>query len=173
VPQEPLLFADTVRENIRYGRLSANDDEILAAAKAANLHELLADPRGLDLPIGGHGGTLSGGQRQREAIARAFHKDAPVLILDEPTSALDAQTEVLVMDALEQLFADRTAIVVAHRLATVYRAHEVLVVREGRVVQRGTHAQLARQQGLYRTLHQARFGRQRGPQPLVLSREHG
>jgi len=171
VPQEPLLFTDTLRENIRYGRLSATEDEIMRAAKAANLDELLADPRGLDLPIGGHGATLSGGQRQRVAIARAFLRDAPVLILDEPTSALDAQTEVLVMDALEHLFADRTAMVVAHRLATVYRAHEVLVVENGRIIQRGTHAQLSRQQGLYRSLHQARFGRQRGPQPLVLARE--
>ncbi len=168
VPQEPLLFTATLRENIRYGRLSATEDEILAAAQAANLDELLSDPRGLDLPVGGHGTTLSGGQRQRVAIARAFLKDAPVIVLDEPTSALDASTEVLVMDALEQLFADRTALVVAHRLATVYRAHQVLVVRDGRIVQSGTHAQLSRQQGLYRTLHEARFGRQRGPQPLAI-----
>lgn len=168
VPQEPLLFTASLRENIRYGRLSATDDEILAAATAANLDELLADPRGLDLPIGGQGRTLSGGQRQRIAIARAFLKDAPLLVLDEPTSALDAGTEVLVMDALEQLFANRTAIVIAHRLATVYRAQQVLVVRDGRIVQQGTHAHLSRQPGLYRTLHRARFGRQRGPQPLLL-----
>lgn len=171
VPQEPLLFAATLRENIRYGRLSATEDQVLEAAIAANLDELLSDPRGLDLPIGGHGATLSGGQRQRVAIARAFLKNAPVLILDEPTSALDAGTEVLVMDALERLFADRTAIVVAHRLATVYRAHQVLVVQGGRIVQSGTHAQLSRQEGLYRSLHQARFGRQRGPRPLVLARD--
>jgi ATP-binding cassette subfamily B protein len=171
VPQEPLLFAGTLRENIRYGRLSATDDEIYAAAEAANLDELLRDSRGLDLVVGAQGATLSGGQRQRIAIARAFLKDAPVLVLDEPTSALDAGTEVLVMDALEHLFADRTAIVVAHRLATVYRAKQVLVVRDGRIVQQGTHAQLSRQEGLYRDLHQARFGRQRGLQPLVLSEE--
>jgi ATP-binding cassette, subfamily B, bacterial len=171
VPQEPLLFTATLRENIRYGRLSATEDEVIAAARAANLDELLADPRGMDLPIGGQGATLSGGQRQRVAIARAFLKDAPVLVLDEPTSALDAGTEVLVMDALEHLFHDRTAIVVAHRLATVYRADQVLVVQGGRIGQSGTHEQLSRQQGLYRSLHQARFGRQRGPRPLVLSRE--
>lgn len=168
VPQEPLLFATTLRENIRYGRLSATDDEVLRAAQAANLDELLADPRGLDLTVGGHGATLSGGQRQRVAIARAFLKKAPVIILDEPTSALDAGTEVLVMDALDQLFADRTALVVAHRLATVYRAHQVLVLQGGRIVQHGTHAQLSRSQGLYRTLHQARFGRQHGPRPLAI-----
>jgi ABC-type multidrug transport system fused ATPase/permease subunit len=169
VPQEPLLFSGTLRENIRYGRLSATDDEVLAAAQAANLDELLTDPRGLDLVVGGRGTTLSGGQRQRVAIARAFLKNAPVLLLDEPTSALDAGTEVLVMDALEQLFADRTAIVVAHRLSTVYRAGQVLVVQGGRIVQRGTHSELSRQAGLYRSLHEARFGRQRGTKPLAIS----
>jgi len=169
VPQDPMMFSATLRENIRYGRLDATDDEVLAAAQAANLDELLTDPRGLDLVVGGHGATLSGGQRQRVAIARAMLKDAPVLVLDEPTSALDANTEVLVMDALQQLFADRTAIVVAHRLSTVYRAHQVLVVNGGRIVQRGSHAQLARQDGLYRTLHQARFGRQKGAQPVAIS----
>ena len=171
VPQEPLLFSATLRENIRYGRLGATDDEVLAAAQAANLDELLSDARGLDLVVGGQGATLSGGQRQRIAIARAFLKDAPVLVLDEPTSALDAGTEVLVMDALEHLFADRTAIVVAHRLATVYRAKQVLVVRDGRIVQKGTHAELSRQEGLYKSLHQARFGRQRGPKPIAVPLE--
>jgi ABC-type multidrug transport system fused ATPase/permease subunit len=162
VPQEALLFSATLRENIRYGRLDATDDEIFAAAQAANLDELLADPRGLDLMVGGRGQTLSGGQRQRVAIARAMLKDAPVLVLDEPTSALDASTEVLVMDALQRLFSGRTAIAIAHRLSTVYRADQVLVVSDGQIVQRGTHAQLSRQNGLYRRLHRARFGRQKG-----------
>lgn len=171
VPQEPLLFPGTLRENIRYGRLDATEDEVLAAAQAANLDELLTDPRGLDLVVGSQGATLSGGQRQRIAIARAFLKDAPVIVLDEPTSALDAGTEVLVMDALEHLFADRTAIVVAHRLATVYRAKQVLVVQGGRIVQQGTHAQLSRREGLYRDLHRARFGRQGGPKPVVMAEE--
>ena len=169
VPQEPLLFNASLRDNIRYGRLDASDAEVMAAARAANLDELLTGPQGLDLMVGDRGSTLSGGQRQRVAIARAFLKDAPILILDEPTSALDAATEVLVMDALEQLFADRTAIVIAHRLSTVYRASQVLVVQDGTVIQQGTHAQLARQQGLYRTLHQARFGRQRGTKPVAIS----
>lgn len=169
VPQEPLLFPATLRENIRYGRLSATDEEVLAAAQAANLDELLRDPRGLDLVVGGRGTTLSGGQRQRVAIARAFLKDAPVLLLDEPTSALDAGTEVMVMGAMEQLFKDRTAIVIAHRLATVYRADQVLVVDGGRIVQRGTHRELSRDDGLYRALHEARFGRQPGTRPLALA----
>lgn len=169
VPQEPLLFPATLRENIRYGRLSASDEEVLDAARIANLDELLTDPRGLDLVVGGPGVTLSGGQRQRVAIARAFLKNAPVLVLDEPTSALDAGTDMLIMGALEQLFADRTAIVIAHRLTTVYRAEQVLVVAGGRIVQCGTHAQLSRADGLYRSLHRARFGRQPGARPLVVA----
>jgi ATP-binding cassette subfamily B protein len=158
VPQEPLLFPGTLRENIRYGRLEATDDEVLAAARAANLVELLEAPSGLDLVVGDRGGTLSGGQRQRVAIARAMLKDAPVLVLDEPTSSLDARTEVLVMQALERLFADRSSIVIAHRLVTVESATSVVVLDRGLIAQRGRHAALARRPGLYRRLHEARFG---------------
>jgi ABC-type multidrug transport system fused ATPase/permease subunit len=163
VPQEPPLLTGTVRENIRYGRLDATDEEVEQAARNANLVELLADPRGLDLEVGERGLMLSGGQRQRVAIARAFLRDSPVLVLDEPTSALDARSEVLVMDALTRLSQGRVCLVIAHRLATVHRATEVLVLDEGRVVQRGTHRQLARQRGLYRGLHEARFGSE--PEP--------
>lgn len=158
VPQEPLLFPDSLMENIRYGRLEATDQEVLAAARAANLHELIDGPEGLGLRVGDRGVTLSGGQRQRVAIARAMLKNAPVLVLDEPTSALDAATEVEVMEALERLGADRTCIVIAHRLVTVRRADEVLVLDKGLVVQRGKHSSLVRQSGLYRKLHRARFG---------------
>src|SRR5205814_2263778 len=105
---------------------------------------------------------------QRVAIARAFLKDAPVVVLDEPTSALDAATEAAVMDAVGRLLADRTGIVIAHRLATVHRAHEVLVLEHGAVVQRGTHAQLLARTGLYRQLHRARFGRQTKGRPVVV-----
>lgn len=157
VPQEPLLFPDTLRENIRYGRLDATDAEVLAAARAANLDELLDGPDGLDLRIGDRGATLSGGQRQRVAIARAMLKDAPVLVLDEPTSALDAATEAAVMQALDRLVSERTCIVIAHRLATVRRAEQVVVLDRGRVVQRGRHSDLVRRAGLYRQLHRARF----------------
>ncbi|MGZ6792172.1 MAG: ABC transporter ATP-binding protein [Mycobacteriales bacterium] len=160
VPQEPLLLPATVRENIRYGRLDATDEEVRRAAEQANLVELLADPRGLDLEVGERGTTLSGGQRQRVAIARAFLRDAPVLVLDEPTSALDAATEALVMQALERLAEGRVCLVIAHRLATVHRATQVLVLDGGRVVQRGTHRRLSREDGPYRALHRARFGRQ-------------
>jgi ATP-binding cassette subfamily B protein len=166
VPQEPPLLTGSVRENIRYGRLDATDEEVEQAARDANLVELLADPRGLDLEVGERGLMLSGGQRQRVAIARAFLRDSPLLVLDEPTSALDARSEVLVMEALERLSQGRVCLVIAHRLATVHRATEVLVLDEGRVVQRGTHRQLARQRGLYRGLHEARFGSE--PQPAQL-----
>jgi ATP-binding cassette subfamily B protein/subfamily B ATP-binding cassette protein MsbA len=162
VPQEPLLFPISVRENIRYGRLEATDDEVEQAARDANiLDELLVDPRGLDAPLGERGVTLSGGQRQRVALARAFLRDSPVVLLDEPTSALDAGTEMLIMDALDRLAANRTTIVIAHRLATVHRANRVIVLEHGRLTQIGTHRQLIRRRGRYRDLHEARFGPER------------
>jgi ABC-type multidrug transport system fused ATPase/permease subunit len=167
VPQEPPLLPATVRENIRYGRLDATDEEVEQAARDANLVELLADSRGLDLEVGERGLTLSGGQRQRVAIARAFLRDAPVLVLDEPTSALDAGSEVLVMDALERLAEGRVCLVIAHRLSTVHRASQVIVLEQGRVAQRGTHRQLSRQQGLYRALHEARFGQEQEARDLA------
>ena len=158
VPQDPVLFPVSVRENIRYGRLEAYDIEVEAAAHLANiLDELRHDPRGLDTPIGERGITLSGGQRQRVALARAFLKNAPILLLDEPTSALDASTEAVVMEAVDRLLVGRTALVVAHRLATVRRADTVLVVEDGRVVQTGTHQELLTRPGLYARLHAARF----------------
>ncbi|HEY3701292.1 MAG TPA: ABC transporter ATP-binding protein, partial [Acidimicrobiales bacterium] len=126
VPQDPVLFPISVRENIRYGRLDATDRAVEHAARLANIYdELVAEPRGLDTPVGDRGVTLSGGQRQRVAIARAFVRDAPIVVLDEPTSALDAATEALVLEALDRLMADRTGLVIAHRLATVHRAHQV------------------------------------------------
>jgi ATP-binding cassette subfamily B protein len=159
VPQEPTLFATSVRENIRYGRLDASDDDVeRAAADAKVLDELVADPRGLDAPLGDGGVTLSGGQRQRVAIARALLRDAPVVLLDEPTSALDAVTEQAITESLEPLLEGRTAIVIAHRLATVRRADRILAVDAGQIVQEGTHAELLREgDGLYRRLHDARF----------------
>lgn len=161
VPQEPILFPASLRENIRYGRLDASDAEVMAAARAANLGELIDGPDGLDLCLGDRGSTLSGGQRQRVAIARAMLKNAPVLVLDEPTSALDAATEVQVLEALERLFSERTCIVIAHRLVTVRRADQVVVLEAGRVVQQGPHAKLVRRRGLYQDLHRARFGASR------------
>src|SRR3954469_4986132 len=158
VPQEPTLFPTSVRENIRYGRLEASDEEVERAAAAAEvLDELVADPRGLDAPLGDGGVTLSGGQRQRVAIARALLRDAPVVLLDEPTSALDAVTEQAITESLERLLEGRTAIVIAHRLATVMRADRILVIDGGRIFQQGRHAELLEEGGLYRRLHEARF----------------
>jgi ATP-binding cassette subfamily B protein len=169
VPQDPALFPASVRENIRYGRLDATDEDVEEAARQANvLDELMDDPRGLDAPLGDRGVTLSGGQRQRVAIARAFLKNAPVVVLDEPTSALDAATEAAVMDAIGRLLVDRTGIVIAHRLATVHRANQVVVLDHGVVAQCGTHAQLVARSGLYKQLHQARFGRQTKGRPVVV-----
>jgi ABC-type multidrug transport system fused ATPase/permease subunit len=172
VPQDPVLFPVSVRENIRYGRLDASDRAVEQAARLANIYdELVAEPRGLDAPVGDRGVTLSGGQRQRVAIARAFLRDSPVVVLDEPTSALDAATEALVLDALDRLMAGRTGLVIAHRLATVHRAEDVLVVEGGRIVERGSHSRLVRRRGLYRELHEARFGQEQRTQPIVVDFE--
>jgi ABC-type multidrug transport system fused ATPase/permease subunit len=160
VPQETTLFSASVRENIRYGRLTATDEEVEEAARAARiLDEMVADSRGLDAPVGDGGVTLSGGQRQRVAIARALVRDAPIVLLDEPTSALDAITEEQINESLERLLTNRTAVVIAHRLATVRRADRILVINDGRVVQEGRHEELlAEDGGLYRRFHDARFG---------------
>jgi ABC-type multidrug transport system fused ATPase/permease subunit len=159
VPQEPTLFPASVRENIRYGRLDATDEEVERAAAAAKiLDELRDDPRGIDAPLGDGGITLSGGQRQRVAIARALVRDAPIVLLDEPTSALDASTEERISESLGELLVGRTAIVIAHRLDTVRRADRILVLDKGRIFQAGTHEELRHERGLYRRLHEARFG---------------
>ncbi len=158
VPQETVLFAASARDNLRYGKWDASDDALLAAARAANAEDfLLALPQGLDTELGEGGARLSGGQRQRIAIARALLKDAPLLLLDEATSALDAESESLVQDALARLMKDRTTIVIAHRLATVRAANRIVVMDEGRIVEIGTHAQLAAAGGLYARLAALQF----------------
>ncbi|GAB4283257.1 MAG: ABC transporter ATP-binding protein [Candidatus Promineifilaceae bacterium] len=140
VPQESVLFARSVRDNIAYGRPEAGDPAIIAAAKAANAHEFIQNlPDGYDTVIGERGGTLSGGQRQRMAIARALLRDAPILILDEPTSSLDAASEELVMSALERLMAGRTTFIIAHRLSTIRDADLIVVLENGRIVEAGSH----------------------------------
>lgn len=156
VPQDAYLFDGTIAENIRFGRLAATDDDIVAAAMSANAHEfIMALPDGYRTRVGERGSHLSGGQKQRIAIARAILKDAPFLLLDEATAALDTESEQLVQDALERLMAGRTTLVVAHRLSTVQNADEILVIDGGRVVERGRHADLLAQGGLYRRLHDA------------------
>ncbi|CAI7862421.1 unnamed protein product [Closterium sp. NIES-54] len=155
VSQEPVLFAMSVRDNIAYGLPNADVSEadVIRAAKAANAHEFIVKlPQGYDTMVGERGGLLSGGQRQRLAIARAILKDAPILILDEATSALDSVSERLVQQALEGLMQGRTTLVIAHRLSTVQAADQIVVMAAGRLVERGTHAQLVALGGAYATL---------------------
>jgi len=159
VLQESFLFPFSIAENIAYGRPGASREEVVAAAEAANAHEFVVGlPEGYDTVVGERGATLSGGERQRVAIARALLKDAPVLILDEPTSALDAQTEGLLLEALERLMAGRTTLVIAHRLSTIRNADRIVVLDRGRVVESGTHGQLLRVDGIYARMHAVQHG---------------
>jgi len=153
VLQEPLLFSGTIRDNIRYGRLEASDEEVEAAARAANAHDFIgALPKGYDTRLGERGSLLSGGERQRLAVARAFLKNAPVLILDEPTSSIDSKTEAVILEALARLIEGRTTFMVAHRLSTVRDADQIVVVDGGEIVEQGTHAELLARDGLYAEL---------------------
>jgi ATP-binding cassette subfamily B protein len=158
VPQDGTLFAASARDNLRYGAWNASEEAIWDAARAANAEEFLrALPQGLDTFLGEGGARLSGGQRQRVAIARAILRDAPILLLDEATSALDAESEQLVQQALERLMANRTTLVIAHRLATVRAADRIVVMDQGRIVEQGTHAQLIAIGGLYARLAALQF----------------
>jgi ABC-type multidrug transport system fused ATPase/permease subunit len=154
VPQEPLLFSTSIRDNIRYGRLGATDEEVEAAARSAHAHEFVsALPSGYETEVGERGVKLSVGQQQRIAIARAFLKNAPILLLDEPTSALDANTEADFLDSLEALMAGRTVVIVAHRLSTIRSADRIYVLDGGRVIEGGSHDELLSAGGAYRRLH--------------------
>ncbi len=158
VPQETMLFSTTVRENIRYGRLDATDEEIEAAARDANAHEFIMElPEGYDTQIGERGLMLSGGQRQRIAIARAILKDPKILILDEATSALDTESEKIVQAALDRLMIGRTAFVIAHRLSTIFGADQIYVIDHGTVREHGTHEELLAAKGLYAELYALQF----------------
>ena len=164
VSQDITLFNDTVAANIRFGRPDATDAEVVAAARDAAAHDFVsALPDGYDTLVGDRGSSLSGGERQRIAIARAMLKDAPILLLDEATSALDAESERQVQIALDRLTADRTTLVIAHRLATVMNADRILVMDAGRLVETGTHSELQAQDGLYARLSRLQF-REPGPQ---------
>ena len=143
VLQEPLLFNDSIRNNIAYARPEAGIAEIKRVAKAANCHDFIMGlPQGYDTVIGERGGRLSAGERQRIAIARALLKDPPILILDEATSALDAETESLVQEAIEKLLRKRTTFIIAHRLSTVVSADRILALKNGRILEQGTHKEL-------------------------------
>jgi len=153
VSQEAFLFNGTLRENILYGRLDATEAELYAAARAANCHEFITRlPEGYDSRVGERGVKLSVGEKQRVSIARALLKDAPILILDEATASVDTQTERLIQEALERLMAGRTSFVIAHRLSTIVRADQILVIRGGEIVERGTHEELLAAEGLYAKL---------------------
>ena len=158
VPQETLLFSTTVMENIRYGRLDATDEEVIAAAKSANADDFIKDlPQGYQTPIGERGLNLSGGQRQRMAIARAMLKNPQILILDEATSALDTESEKIVQAALDELMRGRTSFVIAHRLSTIFAADQIFVIDKGKICEHGTHHELLKIDGVYSHLYNIQF----------------
>jgi ATP-binding cassette subfamily B protein len=175
VLQEPLLFSGTIEENIRYGSLEASDEQIVAAAKAANAHDFIAAlPDGYATALGERGAQISGGERQRICVARAFLRDAPILILDEPTSSIDSKTEGVILDSLEDLMEGRTSFMIAHRLSTVRHADQILVMHDGRVAERGTHQELVGLGGVYSQLHEAQTRervRRRERRPAALREE--
>jgi len=159
VEQEPTIFAGSIADNIRFGKPEAGIAEIRAAGEAALVSEYVSDlADGYDTIVGERGIMLSGGQKQRIAIARALLKDAPILLLDEATSALDAQSEKLVQIALGHLLKGRTALIIAHRLATIRDADRILVLDRGRLIDEGTHEELVRKNGRYAELARLQFG---------------
>ncbi|HMB93251.1 MAG TPA: ABC transporter ATP-binding protein [Rhodothermales bacterium] len=156
VLQEPLLFAGSIADNIRYGRLDATMDEIIEAAKAANAHDFIMSlPKQYDTVLGETGSQVSGGERQRISVARAFLKDAPILILDEPTSSIDSKTESVILDALDRLMIGRTTFMIAHRLSTLRNPDLLLVLKDGIIMEQGTHAALIERNGVYKELCEA------------------
>ena len=162
VLQDPFIFPLTIRDNIAYGMPEAGEEEIIAAAKAANAHDfIMRTPRGYDTEVGERGATLSGGEKQRLSIARAFLKNAPVLILDEPTSALDARTESSLLEALERLMKGRVTFIIAHRLSTTRNATQIIVLHHGEVIERGSHEELLELGGAYAELYGAQAQAQR------------
>ena len=155
VGQDTFLFNGTVRDNLALGREGATEEEIVQAAKDAHAHDFIMNmPQGYDSPVGENGGNLSGGQKQRLAIARAMLRDADILILDEATSALDSYAESLVQDALKRLTKDRTTIVIAHRLATITSADNIVVLENGKILEQGPQRELLAHDGPYRRLYE-------------------
>ena len=163
VQQDVFLFADTVRENIRYGRLDCSEEEIIEAAKRAEIYDdIMAMPQGFDTYVGERGTLLSGGQKQRISIARIFLKNPPILILDEATSALDSLTEKRIQHAFDELARGRTTIIIAHRLSTIRNASRILVIENGEIVEQGGHEELLAKNGAYAALWNTQNGRNDG-----------
>lgn len=159
VPQEPVLFHRTLMDNIRYGRRDAADEEVIEAAKQAHCHEFISNlPEGYGTFVGERGIKLSGGERQRVAIARAILKNAPILVLDEATSSLDSESEALIQDALHGLMKEKTVIVIAHRLSTIMQMDRIIVMKDGKVVDEGTHEGLLKKVGIYQQLWNIQAG---------------
>jgi ABC-type multidrug transport system fused ATPase/permease subunit len=159
VLQESILLSGTIRENITYGKPDATLDEVTEAARAADAHDFIMQlPSGYDTQVGERGVKLSGGERQRISIARAFLKNAPILILDEPTSAVDHKTEALILNALERLMVGRTTFIIAHRLSTLAKVDKIIVLQEGRIVESGTHEDLLAARGPFYELYRTAFG---------------
>jgi ATP-binding cassette, subfamily B, bacterial len=159
VLQPPLVFPITIKENIAYGRIKASDDEIIAAARLARIHDAIMKlPKGYDTLVGEQGATLSEGERQRITIARAILRDSPILILDEPTSSVDAETEAAIMEGLNQLIVGRTTFIIAHRLSTVRKADKILVLRAGEIVEQGSFNELVHAGGFFASLYRTQFG---------------
>ena len=153
VSQDVFLFNDTIEANIKYGAPNATHEEVIAAARAANAHDFIMEfPKGYESSVGEGGALLSGGQKQRIAIARAILKNAPILLLDEATSALDTESEKLIQVALQDLMRGRTTFVIAHRLSTIFDADIICVIKDGRIVERGTDAELVALDGEYKKL---------------------
>jgi len=156
VLQDTLLFSSSIRENIAYGREGASEEEIIQAAKRAQAYDfIMAQPQGFDTPVGERGGRLSVGQRQRLGIARAFLKDAPILLLDEPTSALDPSTEKAIMTTIAELMKGRTTLIITHRLSTVHRLGRIVLLENGRIAEQGTGPELLTAGGSYARLYEA------------------
>jgi ABC-type multidrug transport system fused ATPase/permease subunit len=158
VLQDPILLSGTIRENIGYGKPDATAEEIIKAARAANADDFIRQlPAGYNTEVGERGAKLSGGERQRISIARAFLKNAPILILDEPTSAVDYKTEAVILNALERLMAGRTTFIIAHRFSTLANVDKVIVLQEGRIAESGTQEELLRARGVFYDLYTTGF----------------
>ena len=153
VSQESILFNDSIFNNIAFGLTDVSEEDVIAAAKIANAHEfIITTEDGYQTNIGDRGGKLSGGQRQRLSIARAVLANPPILILDEATSSLDTESEKLVQNALANVMKDRTSVVIAHRLSTIQHADEIIVLKKGEIIERGTHSELVKKEGAYKKL---------------------